>query len=71
MVAKALTATPSSLGKPRVTLCQSGQSDRLSPPITYHLSEPRKNPTRKKDKGAMVVIEHYDLTKLSGREAEQ
>jgi hypothetical protein len=35
MDAKAPTATHSSLGKPRVTQCQSGQSDRLSPPITY------------------------------------
>jgi hypothetical protein len=46
----------------------AGQSAHRAPPITYQLSEPRKNRTRKEE-GAMVVIVHYDLAKLDSKEA--
>jgi hypothetical protein len=69
MDAKAQTATHSSLGKPRVTQCQSGQSDRLSPPITYqylNLSVPGR---KVKEEGTMVHPVLHPRTKLSSKEA--
>jgi hypothetical protein len=41
---------------------------KMTDPINYQLSDTRKNRTRK-ERGAMVVIEHYDLTKLNSKEA--
>jgi hypothetical protein len=48
-----------------------GQGARCAGPITYHDQNLSKDSRTRKEEGTMVVIEHYDLTKLSSMEAEQ